>query len=185
MTPVAIPISEFESVQELLSVFIDILDGTSEQQTCSSANLTICTIHQRLVVEFKVLHHDVSFNNTMVYDSIKKDSKGNTFGSVKLLCSDDNTQSDVPDDGTLTGRNMGDVPHKQKLARWDQERCKMIQDGDLCGGLLIDFDYATLLDQCLPVGPGDRTVSFSPSSFTYITHHLSGHNTIHVIQGSF
>ena len=31
MKPVAIPISEFESAQELLSVFIDILDGTSEQ----------------------------------------------------------------------------------------------------------------------------------------------------------
>ena len=120
-----------------------------------------------------------------MYDSIKKDSKGKTFGSVKLLCSGDNTQSDVPNDGTSTGRNMGDVTHEQKLARWDQERHKMIQDGDLRGGLLIDFDYATLLDQCLPVGPGDRTVSFSPSSFTYIAHHLSGHNTIHVIQDSF
>ena len=31
MKPVAIPISEFESARELLSVFIDILDGTSEQ----------------------------------------------------------------------------------------------------------------------------------------------------------
>ena len=157
MMPVTIPISEFESVWELLSVFIDILDGTSEQQNCLSANLTMRTVHERLVVEFSVLHCDVSFNNAMMYASTKKKASGR----VKLLHKGDNTHSDIPGDGTATGKNMGDETREQRLARWDQERRKMIQDGILRGGLLIDFDYATLLDQSLPVVPGDRTVSFS------------------------
>ena len=119
----------------------------------------MCPVHQRLVVEFKVLHRDVSFNNTMMYALTKKNNN-KASGRVQLLRNGDETHSDVPCDGTMSGRNTGDETCEQRLARWDQERQKMVQDGVLRGGLLIDFDYATLLDQSLPAVAGDRTVSY-------------------------
>jgi len=91
MKPVAIPISEFESVRELLSIFIDILDGTSEWLSCSFANLTMHTVHQRLVVEFNILHHDISVNNIMMYDSVKEDNKAKASCGAKLPHNDNET----------------------------------------------------------------------------------------------
>ena len=168
MKPVGIPISEFKSIRELLSVFIDILDSMSERLRCSLANLTSRTVHQRLVVEFNILHRDISVNNIIMYTSVKKDSKGKVSSGAKLPHNDNKkpplgndgsyTHSDPPGNGTATGGNMEGETCEQKLARWDQERCNLIQDGDMRRGLLIDFDYATLLDQSLPVVPGDRTV---------------------------
>ena len=52
--------------------------------------------------------------------------------------------------------------HKQKLVRWEQQRQQQIRAGLLCNGLLIDFDYATELNQPLHVIAGDRTVSNYP-----------------------
>ena len=52
----------------------------------------------------------------------------------------------------------------QKLRGWDVKRREQIRAGLLRSGLLIDFDYATVLDQSFPVVPGDRTVSAFQSS---------------------
>ena len=90
MKLVAIPISEFESVRELL-IFIDILDGTSEWLSCSFTNLTMHTVHQRLVVEFNILHHDISVNNIMMYDSVKEDNKAKASCGAKLPRNDNET----------------------------------------------------------------------------------------------
>ncbi|KAI6041123.1 hypothetical protein EDC04DRAFT_2601880, partial [Pisolithus marmoratus] len=51
--------------------------------------------------------------------------------------------------------------HEQKLIQWDQERCKQIWTGTLHNGLLINFDYATKLDQSQPwaLTAGDCTIS--------------------------
>jgi len=91
MKLVTIPISEFESVRELLSIFIDILDGTSEWLSCSFANLTMHTVHQRLVVEFNILHRDISVNNIMMYDSVKEDNKAKASCGAKLPHNDNET----------------------------------------------------------------------------------------------
>ncbi|KAI6040097.1 hypothetical protein EDC04DRAFT_2602740 [Pisolithus marmoratus] len=40
--------------------------------------------------------------------------------------------------------------HELQLAQWDQERCQQIESSFLCEGLLINFDYATKLDQSQP-----------------------------------
>ena len=47
----------------------------------------------------------------------------------------------------------------QKLQGWDAERHKQIWAGLLHSGLLIDFDYTTVLDQSFSVVPGDHTHS--------------------------
>ena len=59
--------------------------------------------------------------------------------------------------------DSGEGGTEQKLRTWDVERCEQIRAGLICSGLLINFDYATVLDQTFPVVPGDRTVSPSQS----------------------
>ena len=59
--------------------------------------------------------------------------------------------------------DTGEGGTEQKLWTWDVERCEQIWAGLIRSGLLIDFDYATVLDQTFPVVPGDRTVSPSRS----------------------
>ncbi|KAI5991979.1 hypothetical protein EDC04DRAFT_2613771 [Pisolithus marmoratus] len=49
--------------------------------------------------------------------------------------------------------------HEQKLCQWDQERHQQIEASILHNGLVIDFDYATKLDQSLlwALTAGDHT----------------------------
>jgi len=98
-----------------------------------------------LVMQFHILHHDISVNNIMIWAPKGETQKGHGETS-------DNVESPRVD-------GPGNETHEQKLARWDQERRNLIRAGVLHCGLLIDFDYATCLDQTLPVVPGDRTVS--------------------------
>jgi len=55
---------------------------------------------------------------------------------------------------------------EQNLRGWDAERREQIWAGHLRSGLLIDFDYATVLDQTFPAVPGDHTVSASQISIS-------------------
>ena len=148
MQPVGLPLSEFKSLRELLSIFIDVLDSTSELLLhFSLADLTTFIAHKALVQEFCVLHRDVSINNIMIYNcdvpaSETSDSRGEEV-----------TQSNDPDSGE------GEESLEEKLVQWDQERCKQIRAGILHNSLLIDFDYATDLEQNLPTVCGDCTVS--------------------------
>ena len=102
-----------------------------------------------LIQKFRILHHDVSVNNIMIYT----DPQGGNQAP------DDNAEASGTDDESL----------EQKLARWDQERHKQIQAGILRSGLLVDFDYATDLDQNLPVVSSDCTVSIITSAI-HLTH---------------
>ncbi|KAI6043355.1 hypothetical protein EDC04DRAFT_2600228 [Pisolithus marmoratus] len=60
-------------------------------------------------------------------------------------------------DDTVDSRK--EETHKLQLACWDQERCQQIETGFLHEGLLIDFDYATKLDQSQPMIAGDHSIS--------------------------
>ena len=69
MQPVGLPLSEFKSLQELLGIFIDVLDSTSKLLLhFLLADLTTFIAHKALVQELRVLHRDVSINNIMIYD---------------------------------------------------------------------------------------------------------------------
>ena len=147
MQPVGLPLSEFKSLQELLSIFIDILDSTSELLLhFSLADLTTFIAHKALIQELHVLHHDVSINNIMIHDcDVPASETSNSHG--------EEVTSNDPDSGE------GDESLEEKLVRWDQERREQIWVGILRNGLLVDFDYAIDLDQNLPTVCGDRTVS--------------------------
>jgi len=148
MQPVGLPLSEFKSLRELLSIFIDILDSMSKLLLhFSLADLTTFIAHKALVQEFHVLHCDVSVNNIMIYNCDVPASETSDSHGEEV------TQSNDPDSGE------GEESLKEKLVQWDQERHKQIQAGILRNGLLIDFDYATDLEQNLPTVCGDCTVS--------------------------
>ena len=147
MQPVGLPLSEFKSLQELLSIFIDVLDSTSELLLhFLLADLTTFIAHKALVQELRVLHCDVSINNIMIYDcDVPASETSNSHG--------EEVTSNDPDSGE------GDESLEEKLVQWDQEKCEQIRVGILRNGLLVDFDYAIDLDQNLPTICGDCTVS--------------------------
>ena len=71
---------------------------------------------------------------------------------------------------------------EDKHAHWERERWQQIRDGILRSGLLIDFDYASNLDQVPSLVSGERTVSMS-LILPILTHEFrSGNNAIHVNQ---
>ncbi|KAI6013416.1 hypothetical protein PISMIDRAFT_105439 [Pisolithus microcarpus 441] len=154
MWPVATPLSNFNSIHELLSVFIDVLDT-----------------HMTLIMQYFILHHDISDNNLMIYPcdipkgKTKQRRKVEALSSERCLRDDKGSQDDDRDshaeschsDAVDIGK---EETHEQKLHRWDQERCQQIQAGILHNGLLIDFDYATKLDQYQPRG----TIPFMSAS---------------------
>ena len=70
--------------------------------------------------------------------------------------------------------DSGEEELTQKLQGWDAERHKQIRAGLLRSGLLIDFDYATVLDQSFSVVPGDRTVSAFRSSVPSFINFIQG-----------
>ena len=53
--------------------------------------------------------------------------------------------------------------HEQKLTQWEQEMHQRIQAAKMHHGILIDFDYATVMQpgQSNPVGTGDCMVSIA------------------------
>ncbi|KAI6008563.1 hypothetical protein EDC04DRAFT_2610909 [Pisolithus marmoratus] len=163
MWPVATPLSNFKSICELLSVFIDVLD-----------------MHMTLVMQYFILHHDISNNNLMIYPcniskgKTKQHCKVEASSNEECLCDDkgfqdDNRGSHIEshhNDAAASGR---EEMHEQKLCWWDQERCQQIEASILHNGLLINFNYVTTLDQSQPwaLTAGDHTVR---------------HNNIHVSQ---
>ena len=65
MQPVGLPLSEFKSLQELLGIFIDVLDSTSKLLLhFLLADLTTFIAHKALVQELCVLHCDVPASET-------------------------------------------------------------------------------------------------------------------------
>ncbi|KAI6039469.1 hypothetical protein EDC04DRAFT_2895264 [Pisolithus marmoratus] len=144
MQPVATPLSNFKSICELLSVFIDVLDT-----------------HMTLVMQYFILHRDISNNNLMIYPC--NISKGKTKQRRKVEASsneeclrddkgfqDDNRDSHIESHHNDAADSGKEETHEQKLHRWDQERHQLIEAGILHNGLLIDFDYVTKLDQSKP-----------------------------------
>ena len=100
MQPVGLPLSKFKSLWELLSIFIDVLDSTSELLLhFSLADLTTFIAHKALIQELHVLHRDVPTSET-----------SNSHG--------EEVTSNDPDSGE------GDESLEEKLVRWDQERRK-------------------------------------------------------------
>ncbi|KAF8546315.1 hypothetical protein OG21DRAFT_1491349 [Imleria badia] len=137
MQLVATPITDFTSIRELLSILIDIFD-----------------VHQKLVIQFCILHRDISLNNIMMYiiDTLQNTSKDTGVGAP----TNDDHHSDLPGDENVVAE---EETHEQKLAQWEQERRQRIQAGEMRHGILIDFDYMTTIQpgQSNPVGTGDRT----------------------------
>ena len=123
LQPLGSPITEFSCLQEFLSIFIDIIHG---ECICSFSDPLIDNIsmlvHECLVNECRILHHDVSLNNALKY------------ACFIPWC-------------TITE---------------DEKKCEcIIADWCFHCGLLIDFDYALLLDlEHTEVSPSERMVCF-------------------------
>ncbi|KAI6041728.1 hypothetical protein EDC04DRAFT_2601510 [Pisolithus marmoratus] len=160
MQPVATPLSNFKSIRELLSVFINVLDSTSKQKSTVQV-LTMPAAHMSLVMEYFILRHDISDNNLMIYPC--NISKGKSKQCCKVEASsneeclrddkgfqDDNRDSHIESHHNDAVDSGKEETHEQKLHRWDQERHQLIEASILHNGLLIDFNYVTKLDQSQP-----------------------------------
>ena len=145
--------------------------------------LTFSAAHKNLVEQFRVLHRDVSDNNVMIYTcDVPEDQtrQGEAPGDGKHRADGGSSHLKPGINDTI---NNGEETYEQKLARWEQERRQQIRAGALRNGLLIDFDYATEIDQPLHVVAGDRTVS--NYLFINLTHTFClGNNPIYVISNS-
>ena len=142
------------------------------------------TAHMSLVVQFRILHCDISVNNTMIYVCDTPESEAEeAFGNEESLHGDEsrdddgnpsdgpgdeppcntkylrdgNEDSQAPGDDTSDSRKEGALG--QSLTWWERQRREQTRAGILCSSLLVDFDYATNLDQALPVVSGDHTIS--------------------------
>ena len=136
-----------------------------------------------LFEKFRILHRDVSINNTMIYVANVPESKGDVNGNYSGESSNDS--------GLNTGHHcseaLGDEAvdnQEDKHAQWDRERRQQIRDGMLRSGLLIDFDYATDLDQAPSVVSGDRTIRVLLILHIFTDEFQSGNDSIHVNQYS-
>jgi len=76
--------------------------------------------------------------------------------------------------GCVAGDSREEGTTEEKLWHWDAERRKQIRAGLIRSGLLIDFDYATVLDQTFPAVPSDRTVSASQSFLSLFINFVQG-----------
>ena len=76
MQPVGIPLSEFKTIHKLLSILINILDSMYHIEYLV-INLIVSIAHMVLFEKFRILHRDVSINNTMIYIADVPESKGN------------------------------------------------------------------------------------------------------------
>ena len=174
MQPVGIPLSEFKTIHKLLSILINILDSMYHIEYLV-INLIVSIAHMVLFEKFRILHRDVSINNTMIYIADVPESKGNKSSD------DDGPKRD--DGGLHRSEALGDKAadkQQDKHMQLDRERHQQIWDGILRSGLLINFDYATNLDQAPFSVAGDRTVRISPI-FHILTHEFqSGNNPVHV-----
>ena len=137
-----------------------------------------------LFEKFRILHHDVSINNTMIYVADVPESESDVNGNYIGESSDDGgPKKDVT--GHHCSEALGDEAvdnQEDKHAQWDRERRQQIRDGMLCSGLLIDFDYATDLDQAPSVVSGDRTVRVLLILHIFTDEFQSGNDSIHVNQ---
>jgi len=115
----------------------------------------VSTAHRVLFEKYHILHRDVSVNNTMMYDILESQVHG---------ASETSHHSEAL--GGVAGDSGEGGTMEQNLRGWDAERREQIQAGHLRSGLLIDFDYGTVLDQTFPAVPGDRTVSASQISIS-------------------
>jgi hypothetical protein len=67
LEPFAIPIWDFATKRELISVFIDIVRSTFTSFVLTS-NVTLpISVHERLINDKQILHRDISLNNVMIY----------------------------------------------------------------------------------------------------------------------
>ena len=103
-----------------------------------------------LFEQYRILHRDVSVNNTMIYVADVPQSEAYTCGPSRKSTNDSPRDDNAGDNG--------EKKLKERLVRWDRERRYQIQSGVFRSGLLIDFDYVVDLDQPSLVAPGDRTV---------------------------
>ena len=74
----------------------------------------------------------------------------------------------------VAGDSREEGTTEEKLRHWDAERHKQIRAGLIHSGLLINFDYATVLDQTFPAVPGDCTVSASQSFLSLFINFVQG-----------
>ncbi|KAI6009977.1 hypothetical protein BKA83DRAFT_4093586, partial [Pisolithus microcarpus] len=100
MRPVATPLSNFNSIRELLSVFIDVLDT-----------------HMTLVMQYFILHRDISDNNLMIYPcdipkgETKQRRKVEASSSERCLRDDKGSQDDDRDSHAESRRSdAGTIP---------------------------------------------------------------------------
>ena len=139
--------------------------------------LRMSTVHQKLFIQFCILHHDISLNNIMMYiiNTLRNTSKVNDGVGAPT----NDHHSELPGNEHVV---VEEETHKQKLAQWEQERHQRIQAGEMRHGILIDFNYATVIQsgQSNPVGTGDRMVSIA--LLIYILYSSFLVNTIHVSQ---
>ena len=137
--------------------------------------------HMVLFEKFRILHHDISINNTMIYVADVPESEGDVNRNYSGKSSNDGSLNT----GHHCSEALGDEAvdnQEDKHAQWDRERRQQIRDGMLRSGLLIDFDYATDLDQAPSVVSGDRTVRVLLILHIFTDEVQSGNDSIHVNQ---
>ena len=121
LTPVGDPFVEFSSLQELVSIFIDIVHGEPITFNTSSNAHSSLSVHFILVDIYNILHQDISINNILMF-----------------IC-------DTP--WTATSHDQQEWEH-------------VIANKKFHHGLLIDFDYADMLNAGKQgVSSGDHTIS--------------------------
>ena len=113
-----------------------------------------------LFEKFRILHRDVSINNTMIYVADIPENEGNEDEGCSGEFSDGG--SPQQDNGGLhhPGALGGEAVDNQedKHVHWERERQQQIRDGILRSGLLINFDYASDLDQVPSLVSGECSV---------------------------
>ena len=137
-----------------------------------------------LFEKFHVLDRDVSVNNTMIYIADILESEGS---DDEVCSSKSSNNGGSNNDGSHHSEALSNEAvenQEDKHVQWDIERWKQIRAGILHSGLLINFDYATNLDQTPSSVSGDCTVRMPPI-FPILTHECQlGNDSIHVNQHS-
>ncbi|KIJ16549.1 hypothetical protein PAXINDRAFT_155187 [Paxillus involutus ATCC 200175] len=151
LQPVGIPIYNFASIRELLSALIDIID-----------------VHHALMERFNILHHDISINNIMLYICDSPESNGQN---------ESDSEGEQHGGTGTSGDRAGEGMQPDEIAMQNEEtREKLIHEKALQSGLLINFDYATLLEENTGAGPGNRTGTI----LFMLINILHGYKTPHV-----
>ncbi|KAG9316231.1 hypothetical protein JVU11DRAFT_2258 [Chiua virens] len=129
LDPLGAPLDEFCCIQELLSVFIDIIDGQYQAGCASYDGANKIIVHELLVRECNILHWDISIRNLLMYVFDYGCGEEWPFASKNL-----NILSRL-------------ASKREQILRKHKYRCS----------LLINFDYTKLMEDESTISEGEQT----------------------------